>query len=133
MNTIVKLKKPKKIDTFLYQHFKRTGHSPDNVFVQPVEKMIYEENSSVRFNTIKRFESEFKWIKLLQSASPLGFNDNIYQEGNISKMPDFDVFSFLEIRKRTRRSHGKRQKGNDKRKDVLHKNQGLPLITYHQS
>ena len=83
----------KKIDTFLYQHFKRTGHSPDNFLVQPVEKLIYDENSSVRFNTIKRFETELKWIKLLQSASPLGFNDNIYQEGNISKMPDFDVFS----------------------------------------
>ena len=33
-----KIKKPKKIDTFLYQHFKRTGHSHDNVLVQPVEK-----------------------------------------------------------------------------------------------
>ena len=77
--------------------------------MQPVEKLIYDENSSVRFNTIKRLESELKWIKLLQSASPLGFNDNIYQEGNISKMPDFDVFSLLEIRKRKRRSHGKRQ------------------------
>ena len=31
-------------------------------------------------------------------------------------MPDFDVFSLLEIQKRKRRSHGKRQKGNDKRK-----------------
>ena len=95
--------------------------------------MINDENSSVRFNTIKRFETELKWIKLLQSASPLGFNDSIYQEGNISKMPDFDVFSLLEIRKRKSRSHGKRQKGNDKRKDVLHKNQALLLITYHQS
>ena len=91
----MKLKNPKKIDTFLYQHFKRTCtfHSPDNVLVQPVEKLIYDENSSVRFNTIKRLETELKWIKLLQSASPLGLNDNIYQEGNISKMPDFDVFS----------------------------------------
>ena len=52
-----KIKKPKKIDTFLYQHSKRTGHSPDNVLVQPVEKLIYDENSSVRFNTIKRFET----------------------------------------------------------------------------
>ena len=111
-----KIKKPKKIDSFLYQHFKRTGHSPDNVLVQPVEKLIYNENSSVRFNTIKRLETELKWIKLLQSASPLGFNDNIFQEGNISKMPDFDVLSLLEIRKRKHRSHGKRQKGNDKRK-----------------
>ena len=32
--------------------------------------------------------------KILQSTSPLGFNDNIYHEGNISKMPDFDVFLF---------------------------------------
>ena len=107
-----KIKKPK----FLYQHFKRTGHSPDNVLVQPVENLIYDENSSVRLNTIKRLETELKWIKLLQSASPLGFNDNIFLEGNISKMPDFDVFSLLEIRKRKRRSHGKRQTGNDKRK-----------------
>ena len=121
-----KIKKPKKIDTFLYQHFKRTGHSPDNVLVQPVEKLIYDENSSVRFSTIKRFESELKWIKLLQSASPLGFNDNIYQEGNISKMPDFDVFSLLEIRKRKRRSHGKRQKGNDKRKMCCTKIRDFP-------
>ena len=128
-----KIKKPKNIDTFLYQHFKRTGHSPDNVLVQPVEKLIYDENSSVRFNTIKRFETELKWIKLLQSASPLGFNDNIYQEGNISKMPDFDVFSLLEIRKRKRRSHGKRQKGNDKRKRCAAQNQALSFITYHQS
>ena len=49
-------------------------------------------------------------------CAAVGFNDNIYQEGNISKMPDFDVFSLLEIRKRKCRSHGKRQKGNDKRK-----------------
>ena len=101
---------PSHLDTFLYPHFKRTGHSPDNVLVQPVEKLIYDDNSSVRFNTIKSFETELKWIKLLQSASPLGFNDNIYQEGNISKMSDFDVFSLLEIRKRKSRSHGKRQK-----------------------
>ena len=65
--------------------------------MQPVEKLSYDENSSVRFNTIKMFETELKWIKLLQSVSPLGFNDNIYYEGNISKMPDFDVFSLLEF------------------------------------
>ena len=39
-----------------------------------------------------------------------------HHEGNISKMPDFDVFSLLEIRKRKSRSHGIRKKGNGKRK-----------------
>ena len=90
-----KIIKAKKIATFPYQHFKRTGHSPSNILVQPVEKLAYDENSSLRFNTIKRFETELKWIKLSQSASPLGFNDKIYQEGKFSKMPDFDVFSLL--------------------------------------
>ena len=47
---------------------------------------------------------------------PLGFNDNIYHQGNISKMPDFDVFSLLDIRRRNSRSRGKRKNGNLKRK-----------------
>ena len=110
------MKKPKPINTFLYQHFKRTGHSPNDVLVQPVEKLTYDKNSSSRFKIIKRHETELKWIKLLQTPFPLGFNDNIYHEGNISKIPDFDVFSLLEIRKRKSRSHGIRKKGNDKRK-----------------
>ena len=47
---------------------------------------------------------------------PLGFNDNIYHEGNISKMPDFDVLTLLESRKRKSRSHDIMKRGNDKRK-----------------
>ena len=113
-----RMKKPKPIDTFLYQHFKRTGHSPNDVLVQPVGKLTYDKNSSSRFKIIKRHETELKWIKLLQTPFPLGFNDNINHEGNISKMPDFDVFSLLEIRKRKSRSHGIRKKGNGKRKKV---------------
>ena len=111
-----RMKKPKPIDTFLYQHFKRTGHSPNDVLVQPVEKLTYDKNSSSRFKIIKRHETELKWIKLLQTPFPLRFNDNINHEGNISKMHDFDVFSLLEIRKRKSRSHGIRKKGNGKRK-----------------
>ena len=38
----------------------------------------------------------------MQSTFPLGFNDNIYHEGNITKIPDFDVFSVLECIKRKR-------------------------------
>ena len=88
-----KMKKPKPIYTFLYQHFKFTGHSPNDILVQPaVEKLTYDKNSSSRFKIIKRHETELKWIKLLQTPFPLGFYDNIYHEGNNSKMPDFDVF-----------------------------------------
>ena len=38
-----RMKKLKPIDTFLYQHFKRTGHSPNDVLVQPVEKLTYDK------------------------------------------------------------------------------------------
>ena len=42
-------------------------------------------------------------------------------------MPDFDVFSLLEILKR--KSHGKGKKEMTNAKDVLHKNITLPLST----
>ena len=51
-----RIRKPKNNDTFLYQHFKRT------VIVQPVEKISYDENSSVRFKNVKRFETEMDKI-----------------------------------------------------------------------
>ena len=110
------MKNPKKIDTFLYKHFRKAGHawSPNKILVQPVEKIKYKANSTERFQNILRHEIELKWIKLLQTPFPLGFNDTIYLEGNISKMPDFDVFSLLDIKKRKRRSHGKRKNGNFK-------------------
>ena len=84
--------------------------------VHPVEKIIHKSNSTERFKNILRHELELKWIKRLQSPFPLGFNDNIDHEGNISKMPDFDAFSLLDIKKRNKRSHGKRKNGNFKRK-----------------
>ena len=83
--------------------------------------VIYDPNSSTRLKNIKRHETELKWIKFLQSPFPLGFNDTIYHEGNMSKMPDFDVFSVLECQKRKSRSRGKRKNGYIKRKNCTEK------------
>ena len=79
-----KMKKPKKFDSIIYRHFKNNGHSASKIVIQPVEKIMYDPNSSTRLKNIKRHETELKWIKFLQSPFPLGFNDNIYHEGNIS-------------------------------------------------
>ena len=84
--------------------------------LQPVEEMIFNSNSTERNKNIFRQDTKLKWIKSLQTPFPLGFNNNIYHQGNISKMPDFDVFSLLDIRRRNRRSRGKRKNGNLKRK-----------------
>ena len=94
------MKKPKKFDTFLYRHCKNNGHSPSKIVIQPVEKIIYYPNSSTGLKNIKKHKTELKLIKFLQSHFPFGFNDNIYHEGNISKMPDFDFFSVLECKKK---------------------------------
>ena len=60
VNIIAELKKPRKIDVFLYQHFKRTGHSLVNVSVHSVEKIYFDGNSSSRFKNIKRHHTELK-------------------------------------------------------------------------
>ena len=86
-----------------------------------MEKITYDANSTGRFKIIKRHKTELKWIKLLQTPYPLGFNDNIYNGGNLSKMPDFDVFSLLEFRKRKARSHGIKNNGNCKCKSRVQK------------
>ena len=86
-----------------------------------MEKIICDANSTSRFKIIKIHETELKWIKLLRTPYPLGLNDNIYHESNLSKMPDFDVFSLLEFRKRTARSHGIKLNGNCKRKSRVQK------------
>ena len=64
--------------------------------------------------------------KIITNTFPLNFNDNIYQQGNISKMPDFDVFSLLDIRRHNSRSRGKRKNCNLKRK---HKNKTFWTLT----
>ena len=86
-----RIKKPHKIDNFLYRY---TYHSTSSNSIQPVEKITYGDNSTKRYRNILRHELELKWIKLLQTPHPLGFNDNIYHGGNISRLPDFDVFFF---------------------------------------
>ena len=83
--------------------------------IQPVEKITNGDNSTKRYKNILRHELELKWIKLLQTPHLLGFKYYIYHEGNISRLPDFDVFSLLYIHKRNKRSHGKRTNGHLKR------------------
>ena len=114
------MNKPKKMIIFCIGTLNEKV-TPLLILVQPVEKITFDANSTSRFKTIKRIETELKWIKLLQTPYPLGFNDNIYHEGNLSNMPDFDVFSLLEFRKQTARSHGNKKNANCKSKSRVQK------------
>ena len=57
-----RMKKPRKIDNFLYRHFKQTNHSTSSISIQPVEKITYGDNSTKRYRNILRHELELKWI-----------------------------------------------------------------------
>ena len=82
-----------------------------------LEKITYDDNSSKRYRNSLRHELELKWIKLLKTQHPLNVDDNIYHEGNNSRLPDFDFFSLLDIPKPNKGSHSKRKNGNLKRKN----------------
>ena len=60
------------------------------------------------------------WIKRLQTLYPLGLNDQIYQQGNISSVrSNINVFSLKPAVRRKRRSHGVRRNGLSRRKQRL--------------
>ena len=56
------------------------------------------------------------WIKKLQTAYPLGLNDNIMGKGNISRTTSIDIMDIVEKRTRNLRSHGKRVNRNKRAK-----------------
>ena len=80
-----RMKRPCKIDNFLNRHFKLTIHTPSRFSIQPVEDISYNDNSTKIYRNIHRHKLELKWVKLLHTPHPLGFNDNINHEGNNSR------------------------------------------------
>jgi hypothetical protein len=105
-----------KFRTFLYQHFRKRWSFIKNVSIQPVEQIIYDSDASASFKVKFRHLAELKWIKSLQTPFLLGLNDSIFQQNKISKNPNIDIFSILNVRKRKSRSHERRRNGNIKRK-----------------
>ena len=70
----------------------------------------------------RRLTAELHWIKQLQTPYPLGLNDQIYQQGNISSpRTNIDVFALKPDVRRKRRSHGVRRNGLSRRKQRLNR------------
>ena len=81
-----------------------------------MEQLIFDNSTSNQCQLKARCMSEFEWIKRLQSAYPLGLNDNILNVGTISKNKSINSFSLFSKRLRNKRSHGIRKNGNIRRK-----------------
>ena len=84
----------------LFAISKNNGHLPSKVLNQPIEKNIYDPNSSPRLKYIKRRETELKWIKFLQSPFPfsLQFKGNRWcKRENVKPEPYLRFISFLYL------------------------------------
>ena len=88
-----RIKKPRKIDNFLYRHFKQTNHCTSSVSIQHVEKITYGDNSTKRYINILRHGLELKWKNYYKRHIHLVLMITFTIKGNISRLPDFDVFS----------------------------------------
>ena len=92
---------------FLYNHFVKYNHSITDISVTPVQSFPKCKSSDIKK---RRLRAELAWVTKLQSAYPLGLNDHIYGQGNISSnSTNINAFSIRMETKRKNRSHGKRR------------------------
>ena len=113
---LYRFRKHKKFKCLLYQHLAKHKHNLKYVKVQPLEVVQKQPGQSHKQFEKSRKTSELDWIKKLQTAYPLGLNDNIMGKGNISRTSSINIMDIVDKRKRNLRSHGKRINRNKRAK-----------------
>jgi hypothetical protein len=78
---------------------------------------VFSANDSDSYKNKFIKERELYWIKTLKTPFPLGLNDNIFHVGNLSRLPNFDIFTLFNRKLRNKRSHGKRKNNNVRRRN----------------
>ena len=116
---LYRFRKHKKFRTLLYQHLVKHKHDIKYITFQPLEIVIKQPGQSHKQLEKSRKIRELEWITKLQTAYPLGLNDNIMGKGNISQTSTIDIMDIVDKRQRNHRSHGKRTNRN---KRAQHRN-----------
>ena len=112
----------KKHRNFLYNHFVKYNHSISDITITPVQSFPKLKNQSKAEAKKRRLQAELSWITKLQTAYPLGLNDQIYGQGNISSSStNINVFSIRPNTKRKHRSHGKRRNKKLRKRARVHR------------
>ena len=92
-----------------FNHFVKYNHSISDIKITPVQSFPKLKNERKTDIKKRRLVAELDRITKLQTAYPLGLNDHIYGQGNISSAStNINVFSIRPTAKRNR-SHGKRR------------------------
>ena len=98
------------------------NHSISDLTITPVQSFPKLKNHSKAETKKRRLRAELAWITKLQTAYPLGLNDQIYGQGNISSAStNINVFSIRPNAKRKHRSHGKRRNRKLRKRARVHR------------
>ena len=84
------MKKPRRFDNF-FIGILNVPVTTTKISVQSVEIIIYDENSTQDLKSLKCTKRNQSGLYLYKLHFHWVFNDNIHHEGNISKMPDWNV------------------------------------------
>ena len=106
--------------TFLCEHFNQEGHCFDDIIIRIIDKV----DDSVENKKELLLEKELYWINILNSAFPLGLNDNIKNTGNVSNtayLSSSNIY-FRNKLPRCKRGHGVKKKNAIK--EIGNKNNG---------
>ena len=95
--------------SLLHRHFHQPDHSVDNMRVQILEK-VYHSSENPTLLTSYRRTRELFWIKVLGTAKPYGFNDQIKGVGTLSSISckKTNIYSLFNKQPRRKRSDGRR-------------------------
>ena len=112
----------RKYKNLLYDHFIKYNHSIEHVKITSVE--ILSKLSGESKNDMKKthFRQNSTGSHDCRLHNPLGLNDQIYQQGNISSIRSkVNIFSLKPEARGKRRSHGVRRNGLSRRKQRLNR------------
>ena len=95
---LYRFRKPKKFKSIIYQHLGKHNHSIRFIKFQPLETIQKQQEQSHKQIEDSRNIIELSWIKRLQTAYPLGLNDNILGQGNTSPTYPIDIMNIMDKR-----------------------------------
>ena len=102
----------KHANTFIAKHFNLTGHSIDDIRIQPIEHITQRPGETEQDVTIRRLDRERFWMLELATMYPYGLSDRLQHVGNISNssfQSGINVFNLFNRHTRRKRSHGRRR------------------------
>ena len=118
------------LNTILCNHFNSNGHNISDLRIQIIDHIKNDNNSTKKDINNTLHDKEDYWMRILNSISPFGLNDNVKSVGNMHCI-DLETLNatntpfFSKKTPRAPRSHGKRPPKNKRKYFSININETL--------